>query len=114
MRTNEARARLVHARTAELRQRHRGRQRLLGAVCVAACLLLVVGIGVCMPGWMSGSPAAGVGGVQGAASLVGSSAALGYILVGLCAFLLGVCVTVLLYRLRRREARTRREQDDEL
>ena len=74
-----------------------------GSGCWALCVLRPAC--VCMPGWMSGSPAAGVGGVQGAASLVGSSAALGYILVGLCAFLLGVCVTVLLYRLRRREAR---------
>ena len=40
---------------------------------------------------------------------------LGYIVMGLLAFLLGVCVTVLLYRLRRRnERRSREEKEDEL
>ena len=52
---------------------------------------------------------------SGAASMIGSHAALGYIVMGLLAFLLGVCVTVLLYRLRRRnERRSREEKEDEL
>ena len=47
--------------------------------------------------------------------MIGSHAALGYIVIGLLAFLLGVCVTVLLYRLRRRnERRSREEKEDEL
>ena len=46
--------------------------------------------------------------------MIGSHAALGYIVMGLLAFLLGVCVTVLLYRLRRRnERRSREEKEDE-
>ena len=52
---------------------------------------------------------------SGAASLVGSHAALGYILLAFMAFLLGVCVTMLLYRLHRRNERKQRENwDDEL
>ncbi|MEI3367100.1 MAG: hypothetical protein V8R59_16335 [Enterocloster sp.] len=47
-------------------------------------------------------------------SLIGSHAALGYIVMGLLAFLLGVCVTVLLYRLRRRNERRSEEKEDEL
>lgn len=78
-------------------------------VCVAACLLLVVGLGVWMPERLSSpvshSPA-------GTASLMGSHGALGYIVMGLLCFLLGVCVTVLLYRMRSHTKQ--REDDDEL
>ena len=51
---------------------------------------------------------------SGAASMIGSHAALGYIVMGMLAFLLGVSLTVLLYRLRRRnERRSREEKEDE-
>ena len=78
-------------------------------ICMAACLILVVGIGSFMPGLTAGIPGGEVHHASGAASLVGSHAALGYILMGLMAFLLGVCVTVLLYRLHRRNKRARQE-----
>lgn len=113
MRTNEERARLIHKRTAERkRERQKRKQRALDMICVAACLILVVGIGSFMPGWVAVVPGGEVRHATGAASLVGSHAALGYILMGLMAFLLGVCVTVLLYRLRRRNERKQRENED--
>lgn len=116
MRTNEERTRLIHRRTAELkREQQKKKQRGLDAVCMAACLLLVAGIGALMPELMTGVADGGVIHASGTASLVGSHAALGYILMGLLAFLLGVCVTVLLYRLRRKNERRHREDaDDEL
>ena len=110
MRTNEERAGLIHKRTAEIkRERQRNQQRALDVFCMAACLILVVGIGSLMPDWVVGIPGGEVHHASGAASLVGSHAALGYILMGLMAFLLGVCVTVLLYRLHRGNERKRRE-----
>ena len=117
MRTNEARARLIHRRTAEIKQeRQIKKQRRLDAVCMAACLLLVIGIGTMMPGLMRNAADGSIVHSSGTASLIGSHAALGYIVMGLLAFFLGVCVTVLLYRLRRREERKRREdaEDGEL
>ena len=116
MRTNEERAGLIHQRTAEIkRERQVRKQRALDTICIAACLILVVGIGSLMPGLTAGVPSGEIHHASGAASLVGSHAALGYILMGLMAFLLGVCVTVLLYRLRRRNEREQRENsDDEL
>ena len=116
MRTNEERAVLIHQRTAEIkRERQKKKQRALDMVCIAACLILVVGIGSFLPDWVVGIPGGEVHHASGAASLVGSHAALGYILMGLMAFLLGVCVTVLLYRLHRRNERKRQEKlDDEL
>ena len=116
MRTDEERAGLIHKRTAEIkRERQRKKQRALDMSCIAACLILIVGIGSFLPDWVVGVPGGEVHHTSGAASLVGSHAALGYILMGLMAFLLGVCVTVLLYRLHRRNARKQRENaNDEL
>ena len=116
MRTDEERAGLIHKRTAEIkRERQRKKQRALDMSCIGACLILIVGIGSFLPDWVVGVPGGEVHHTSGAASLVGSHAALGYILMGLMAFLLGVCVTVLLYRLHRRSARKQRENaNDEL
>ena len=113
MRTNEERAGLIQKRTAEIkRERQKKKQRALDTVCIAACLILVVGIGSFMPGLVVGIPGGEVHHASGAASLVGSHAALGYILMGLMAFLLGVCATVLLYRLHRRNEREQQENSD--
>ena len=110
MRTSEERARLIHRRTAEIKQERRiKRQRRLDAACMAICLLLVIGIGAMMPGLMRGAADGSIVHPSGTASLLGSHAALGYIIMGLLAFLLGVCVTVLLYRLRRRGERQKQE-----
>ena len=115
MRTNEERIRLVHVRTAaRKRALSRRRQRALDAACISACMLLVAICGMRMPELMAHATEGGVSHASGAASLIGDHAALGYILMGLLAFLLGVCVTVLLYRLRRRAERRRREDEDEL
>ena len=116
MRTDEERAGLIHKRTAEIkRERQRKKQRAFDGSCIGACLVLIVGIGSFLPDWVVGIPGGEVHHASGAASLVGSHAALGYILMGLMAFLLGVCVTVLLYRLHRRNERKQRENsNDEL
>ena len=111
MRTNEARIHLVRVRTAQCRRR---RLRLLTAVCTAASLLLVAGVGLRMPELMARASSGDVLHATGAASLIADHAALGYILMGLLSFLLGVCVTLILLRLRRRPARRRWEGDDEL
>ena len=101
MRTNEERARLIQKRTAEIKQERRKRkQRMLEAVCMAACLLLE--LTATTAGGNSVNPSE-------TASMIGSHAEPGYIIMGLLAFLLGVCVTVLLYRLRRRNERKSRE-----
>ena len=115
MRTNEERIHLVRQRTAaRKRKRARRKRRALDAACMAACLLLVAGVGARMPGRRARATGGRVAQVQGAASLIADHAALGYILIGLLAFLLGACVTALLYRLRRREERRKREDRNEL
>ena len=116
MRTNEERAALIHKRAAEIRrERKKKKQCVLDMICIAACLILLIGVGMFMPGWEACITGDEVFHTSGAASLVGRNTALGYILMGLLSFLLGVCVTVLLYCLHRRNERKQREKwDNEL
>ena len=110
MRTNEERAGLVHKRTAEIKaKRQNKKQRAGDAICIEVCRSLVVETGSLMSGWTAGLTGSEVQHASGAASLVGSHAELGYILMGLFSFILGICVTVLLYRLHRRNKRARQE-----
>ena len=89
MRTNRERARLMHERTAAIRREMRARRRRrLNAVCMAACLLLVTGIGALMPMLMENVSSGGVSHASGTASLIAENGALGCILVGLFSFLL--------------------------
>ncbi len=101
MRTNEERIKLINMRTLEIKsQNKRHRQYIIDAICVAACIMLVAFMGVCMPDLIAGLSAdGGMSYTSGAASLVGKHEALGYILVGVASFVLGICVTILLYRI---------------
>ena len=79
------------------------------SVCgVALCLMLVIGIGSFMPGVVKQASAGNIDYTMGTASMLGHYEALGYICMGVLAFALGVCVTVLLYRLRRVEEHKRK------
>ena len=55
----------------------------------------------------------GGGGIETAASIFHSGAALGYIVIGLLAFLLGVCVTILCFRLRQMNHEDRQDKESE-
>jgi len=82
------------------------------SVCgVALCLMLVIGIGSFMPGVVKQASAGNIDYTMGTASMLGHYEALGYICMGVLAFALGVCVTVLLYRLRRVEEHKRRTRE---
>ena len=70
------------------------------ASAVAACLALLIGASLAMPGIAASIQTGDYSGFETAASIFHGGAALGYIVIGLLAFLLGVCVTVLCFRLR--------------
>lgn len=116
MATNEERIRRIRRRTAELkREKQRKTQRAVITLCLAASLLLVAGLGL----WISsrsGRETVGVVHASGAASLLTLNGSLGYILMGILSFLLGVCVTTLLFCLSRRRKRHEKPEDpdDEL
>ena len=70
------------------------------ASAVAACLALLIGASLAMPGIAESIRTGDYSGFETAASMYGGGAALGFVVIGLLAFLLGVCVAVRCFRLR--------------
>ena len=101
MRSHEERItetkRRIAARQREKRLR---RDKITMVSAAAACLVLLIGASLAMPGIAARAQAGDYAGFETAASMYGGGAALGYIVIGLLAFLLGVCVTILCFRLR--------------
>ena len=101
MRSSEERIAAVKRRAAQLeRRKTRLRSRMLAVASAAACLALI--------------DAQNYAEFETAATMLGSGGALGYLVMALLAFLLGVCVTILCFRLRRREEENdpdRRQED---
>ena len=101
MRSHEERVAETKRRIAKMeREKQRRRNTITMASAVAACLALLIGASLAMPGIAANIQTGNYSGFETAASMYGGGAALGYIVIGLLAFLLGVCVTVLCFRLR--------------
>ena len=101
MRSHEERVAETKRRIAKMkREKQRRRNTITMASAVAACLALLVGASLAMPGIAESIRTGDYSGFETAASIFHGGAALGYIVIGLLAFLLGVCVTVLCFRLR--------------
>ena len=101
MRSHEERVVETKRRIAKIeREKRLRRSTITMASAVAACLVLLIGASLAMPGIAATLQAGDYSGFETAASMYGGGAALGYIVIGLLAFLLGVCVTVLCFRLR--------------
>ena len=115
MRSHEERVAETKRRIAQIEQEKRLRRNtVITASAVAACLALLVGASLAMPGIAANLQTGDYSGFETAASIFHGGAALGYIVIGLLAFLLGVCVTVLCFRLRQmnREDGQDRESED--
>ena len=101
MRSHEERItetkRRIAARQREKRLR---RDKITMVSAAAACLALLIGASFAMPGIAASIQTGDYSGFETTASMYGGGAALGYIVIGLLAFLLGVCVTILCFRLR--------------
>ena len=101
MRSHEERVAEAKRRIAKIERAKRLRRNTITmASAVAACLVLLVGTSFAMPGIAARIQTGDYSGFETAASIFHGGAALGYIVIGLLAFLLGVCVTVLCFRLR--------------
>ena len=115
MRSYEERVAETKRRIAKIeREKRRRRNTVTMASAVAACLALLIGASLAMPGIAASIQTGDYSGFETAASIFHGGAALGYIVIGLLAFLLGVCVTVLCFRLRQmsREDGQDRESED--
>ena len=101
MRSHEEHVTETKRRIAKIERENRLRRNTIAmASAVAACLALLIGASLAMPGIAASIRTGNYSGFETAASIFHSGAALGYIVIGLLAFLLGVCVTVLCFRLR--------------
>ena len=108
MRTNEERMNLIFQRTEEIQKTEKKKKKFwMQAGCMAAMLVLVISLGICMPGWIQKAGTETVLHNSGAASLIASQEQLGYIVVGIVCFLLGCITTVLLYQIKERNQRKR-------
>ncbi|NLA27801.1 MAG: DUF4179 domain-containing protein [Firmicutes bacterium] len=97
MRNTEERVLAVKQRAKEL-ERHR-RIRKVRISYVAASLLFIIGLSFAMPGIMTVMPDNEYNFSGAAAGIFGQKGGIAYVLIGLLAFLLGVGVTILSYRL---------------
>ena len=100
MRSHEERFAETKRRIAARQRREQRRRSTITTLSAAACLVLIVGVSFAMPGMVAGIRPGDFAGFETAASMYGGGAALGDIVIGLLSFLLGVCVTVLCFRLR--------------
>ena len=101
MRSHEERVTETKRRIAKIERENRLRRNTIAmASAVAACLALLIGASLAMPGIAASIRTGNYSGFETTASIYGGGAALGYIVIGVLAFLLGVCVTVLCFRLR--------------
>lgn len=101
MRSNEERVEAVRRRVAEIERQKRRQKSWIAAVsAVAACLAVIIGLSLFMPGISESLAAGNYANYATAAGIFTSDAAIGYIIIGLLAFVLGVCVTILCFKLK--------------
>ena len=115
MRSHEERVVETKRRIAKIeREKRLRRDKITMISAAAACLALLVGASFAMPGIAASIQIGDYSGFETAASIFHGGAALGYIIIGLLAFLLGACVTVLCFRLRQmnREDGQNEESED--
>ena len=115
MRSHEERFAETKRRIAARQRREQRRRSTIPTHSAAtACLVLIVSESFAMPGMVAGVRPDDFAGYETAASMYGGGAALGYIVIGLLSFLLGVCVTVLCFRIRQlnKEEQTEMKKED--
>ena len=95
MRSNEERISAMHIRASEIKKEQiKRRNSIIGYACVLVCFFAVIGMGLGFPRLLTHN-------VQGSdydgmnASIFSGYDALGYIVIGILAFMLGAAVTVL-------------------
>jgi predicted lysophospholipase L1 biosynthesis ABC-type transport system permease subunit len=113
VRSTDERLAAVERRVSELKQQKKQRMyRFISLSAIAACLVVVVGISIAMPGIMEGLYGGYYINTGMMASIFYQGKALGYIIIGLLSFALGVCVTVLCFILRPERRNNKGEHND--
>ena len=114
MRSHEERVAEAKRRIAKIeREKRRRRNTITMASAVAACLVLLIGASLAMPGIAANIQTRDYSGFEMTASIFHGGTALGYIVIGLLAFLLGVCVTILCFRIRQMNREDGQDKESE-
>ena len=114
MRSLEERVAEAKRRIAKMeREKRLRRDKITMISAAAACLALLIGASLAMSGIAAHIQTGDYSGFETSASMYGGGAALGYIVIGLLAFLLGVCVTVLCFRLRQMSREDGQDEESE-
>ena len=101
MRTDEDRIQAMHRRAAEIkREKRQFRVRLISAAGISICIAAIILLAVCMP-VLSGYYVADTSAIGMHASIFSGSSFLGFIIIGIVSFLLGIAVTILCFRLKK-------------
>ena len=101
MRSTDERVLAVKVRTRELQRRRSKRRGLvIPTIATSACAAAIVGLAFYIPSLLRGAPTipSGTSGTFG--SILASGGALGFVVIGLLAFCLGVAVTLLCVKVR--------------
>lgn len=99
MRTNEERIEAMHRRAEQLENESRlKRARVMGSAIMAAGFAAVIMLAVRMPGIAEGLNTEGSGGSM-SGSIFAASGNMGYVVIGVIAFLLGSALTLFSMRL---------------
>lgn len=116
MRTDEKRVELIKERTRQIKNESEKKRRIIyDAAAVAASLVLIVAAGLILPRIAPEMPSGAPKEFSGTASIIASNISLGYILMGILAFFLGMSVTVLMYKFKdRRNRNSAEDKRDEL
>ena len=91
----------VRSRTMQIRRHHR-RSIVVTGISTAACLVIIVGLSAYIPSVLGDTPAvwSETTGVYG--SIIASGGMLGFVVIGILAFCLGIALTLLCVKLRDR------------
>ena len=111
MRSHEERIAEVRRRITEKeRQKKRKQRRIVAISCIAACLAVIFGASFVMSGISRQMVPRISSGYETAATILGGGAAPEYIIIGVLSFLLGVCVTILCFRIRQMDKEEQTEE----
>ena len=116
MKTTEERMKLISQRTDELKKdikikENTRKRRLASAGCMAACIMIVVCAGALMPSLIKTAENSNVTYRYGTASIISENPAAGYVIMGIMSFALGVCLTLVVFRLRGTEKKRMDDPD---
>lgn len=101
MRTNEERIAAMHTRADELNREYRVRKvRLMQSVGAAVAVAATIMLAVFLPKIDAFEPDSAVGSGDMHASILSNTGSVGYIVIAIIAFLLGVAATMFCYRVR--------------